>query len=178
MFRPRPTELPCPGYHLRPIELRDAQAWFACVSDPCVFGPTSWPIVSTAEIILKLERLVADDDAPGRWAIADTDNDLLVGTCGAVRWDTEVRVAEVAYELSPVVWGRGLATASVNAFLAEASEAGLHRVVAHTWDGNAPSHRVLSRCGFKPELSLPGFRACRGEWRDFTGWSRPLQASS
>ena len=86
--------------------------------------------------------------------------------------------AEVAYELGPAVWGRGLASAAVMAFLEHAHDAGLRRVVAHTWDGNTPSHRVLTRCGFEPALALPAFRACRGEWRDFTRWTCPLGGGS
>jgi ribosomal-protein-alanine N-acetyltransferase len=93
-----------------------------------------------------------------------------VGTCGAGRWDAEAGVAEVAYELTPAVQGRGLATAAVRAFVSEARAAGLQRVEAHTWVGNAASARVLERCGFEREAHLPAFRDCRGERRDFWRW--------
>lgn len=160
--------LPVPGFHLRPLRASDAPAWHACVTDPRVSGPTSWPACTLPEIEALVARYAASQT---RWAIARASDDVLVGTCGATRWEGEAGVAEVAYELAPEVWGRGLAAAAVRAFLAEAAAAGLHTVEAHTWVGNAPSARVLERCGFARVAHLPAFRAARGEWRDFWRWS-------
>jgi len=156
---------------LRPLEPGDAAAWLAILADPRVFGPTSWDISSLDELKPIIDRHVAEGQ---RWAVVRAADGTLVGTCGATRWGNHE--AEVAYELSPTVWGGGVATAAVRAFIDEATGAGLRRVVAHTWVDNHPSAAVLQRCGLRPVQRLPAFRSCRGELRDFWRWSRDLQA--
>lgn len=172
-----PPTLPLPdGYVLRPIRAEDAAAWFGCVADPRVHGPTSWNVRSVDELAARIDALRAGRAGAWRWVIARRDDDALVGTCGAARWDLDGGVAEVAYELTPGVWGRGLATAAVAAFLAEARVAGFGRVEAHTWVDNLPSQRVLARCGFARDARLPAFRDCRGDLRDFWRYTLPLRA--
>jgi [ribosomal protein S5]-alanine N-acetyltransferase len=156
---------------LRELRISDAAAWHACVSDPRVHGPTGWPLLSVEEFAALLRKYV---ERGTRWAIARTSDDALVGTCGAVRWNEPVGVAEVAYELAPEAWGRGVATAAVTAFVEEARRCRIARVEAHTWVENAPSEHVLERCGFVREARFPKFRDCRGEQRDYWRWARSL----
>ncbi|MCR9244779.1 MAG: GNAT family N-acetyltransferase [bacterium] len=52
----------------------------------------------------------------------------------------------VGYWLGQEFWGRGVASAALNLMLAEIAERPLHAFVATT---NAPSIRVLEKCGFE-----------------------------
>ncbi len=161
------------AFRLRPLQPTDVEAWHACISDPRVHGPTSWPLLSLDEFAA---RLPAHIERGVRWAIARCSDDQLVGTCGAIRWGEPPGVAEVAYELAPKYWGRGLATGAVAAFLEAAELAGIARVEAHTWVENERSERVLERSGFARDARLLAFRACRGELRDYWRWVRDLRS--
>lgn len=161
--------LPVAGFGLRPLRRADAPEWHAVVHDPRVHGPTSWPLVEVEALAARADPL-PDGSTGWRWAIVTLAEDRLVGSCGATRWSRELAVAEVAYELAPAWWGRGVASAAVAAFLGVAASHGITRVEAHTWEGNAASARVLQRAGFVQEARLPAFRSCRGELRDFCRW--------
>lgn len=158
-------------WSLRPLRPADVDAWYTLLTDPRVFGPTSWNVHDRAEVAAMVHRHAASGL---RQAIARRSDDALVGTLGATRWNAPPGVAEVAYELAPAVWGRGLATAAVAAFLDAARAAGLTRVEAHSWVENTASAAVLRRAGFVIEATLPAFRDCRGELRDFWRWSRAV----
>jgi RimJ/RimL family protein N-acetyltransferase len=64
----------------------------------------------------------------------------------------ETGEVELLYALSPLHWGRGLATEAALAVMAEPPR-GVDRaeVVAFTRPGNARSQSVLRTCGFAPE---------------------------
>lgn len=166
-------QLPIPGFALRPMRPNDATAWHTIVSDPRVYGPTSWPLVSVEELRQKLETLPTDPTA-WRWAIVREVDGALVGTCGATRWHDPAGYAEVAYELAPASWRLSLATAAAQGFLNVAKKQGIRIVEAHTWDGNTASGGVLSRVGFHREEWLRAFRSCRGELRNFWRWALVL----
>ncbi len=158
---------------LRPLAEADAADWLELVTNPQVYGPTSWAVTELEVLRAASARHAAFGR---RWAVVRAADGAFVGTCGAARVEAAgVEVAgeaEVAYELHPADWGRGLATAAVRAYVEECATAGIPRLVAHTWVGNEPSRRVLERCGFTPEELLPAFRSCRGELRDFVRWGR------
>ena len=57
-------------------------------------------------------------------------------------------VVEIGYAVSPSRQGRGIATAAVRYFLAQAAREGVAVVIAHTLTGVNPSTRVLTKTGF------------------------------
>lgn len=57
-------------------------------------------------------------------------------------------VVEIGYAVAPSRRGRGIATAAVRYFLAQAAREGVKVVIAHTLAGANPSTRVLRRTGF------------------------------
>lgn len=57
-------------------------------------------------------------------------------------------VVEIGYAVSPSRQGRGIATAAVRYFLAQAAREGVTLVIAHTLPGVNPSTRVLVKTGF------------------------------
>ncbi len=63
--------------------------------------------------------------------------------------------AEIGYWLARDYWGRGIMTDAVKAYVKYAfEELGLHKLVAHVFELNIGSARVLERSGFKLEGRL------------------------
>jgi ribosomal-protein-alanine N-acetyltransferase len=75
------------------------------------------------------------------------DDGALVGIGGFKGPPTE-GVVEIGYAVSPSRQGRGIATAAVHYFLAQAAREGVATVIAHTLAGVNPSTRVLTKTGF------------------------------
>jgi RimJ/RimL family protein N-acetyltransferase len=64
-------------------------------------------------------------------------------------------MVEVGYEIAPTHQGRGLATAAVEAMLAEAfAEPAVTSATAHTLAEPGPSVRVLEKTGFTHEAEI------------------------
>jgi RimJ/RimL family protein N-acetyltransferase len=144
--------------------------WCAYLEDPRVTEHTSWPVITPAFIAGLVERVIADYDESKslRWALARGDNDKLIGSCGYTRWVREQGTAELAYDLAPSYWGRGLMSAAVRAAVAWAFRVGhFGRVDAFVMTTNAPSIAVLERTGFRREQMLAGHRVAHGVPRDF-----------
>ena len=75
------------------------------------------------------------------------DDGALVGIGGFKGPPTD-DVVEIGYAVSPSRQGRGIATAAVHYFLAQAAREGVATVIAHTLAGVNPSTRVLTKTGF------------------------------
>jgi RimJ/RimL family protein N-acetyltransferase len=85
-------------------------------------------------------KILRDERAINRAVEADG---VVVGY--VVSWEHEGE-REVGYWIGREHWGRGVATASLAAFVAEVTERPLF---AHVVDTNAGSIRVLEKCGFR-----------------------------
>ncbi len=117
-----------------------------------------------------LQRLDEGDDPA--WSIhLFFDNDhggALVGN-GGWKGAPVGGVAELGYAVAPACRNRGIASGAVSVLLAQARDAGLHTVVAHTLREPSASTRVLERRGFvhvgdEHEDGVP-------VWR----WERPVR---
>ncbi|QQP95039.1 GNAT family N-acetyltransferase [Lysobacter enzymogenes] len=156
------------GLHLRPLVMADAPAWFAYLSLPGAVEHTSW---SLDGIEVLYPQIAASHpfrgDAPVLFAIVD-DLDELVGTVGFHTVFDDPRGGEIAYNLHPAHWGRGIASEAC----AAVTQWGLHergyaRVDAYALDSNSASQRVLDKCGFRRVRLETGLRSVRGAPRDF-----------
>ena len=166
----RPPELDRPDVYLRSLRVDDAAAWLEYLSDPRAIELTSYDIRSIDEVRSMIDGYAATQNAggPARWAIALRENDALVGTCGFHSWAPRDLRAEIGYDLSPALWGRGIASASVAATVTSAFAAtNLNRIDAFVMVENTTSQRVLEKCGFTKEGRLARYRNCRGTFRDF-----------
>lgn len=157
------------GFRLRPLRLSDAPAFHAYLSDPRVIDHTSFPHLDLpaveAMIARQLEGYAAATSC--RWALVDA-SDLLIGTCGFTNWSLPHAHAELAYDLSPTFWGRGLMRAAARQVLSWAFDtAGFNRVHAIVMTSNLPSIRLLETLGFLREGTLRELRIARGVARDF-----------
>ncbi|SFB31695.1 Protein N-acetyltransferase, RimJ/RimL family [Collimonas sp. OK607] len=166
------TDLPALAHelvYLRPLSRVDAPAWYAYLSMPHVLEHTSWNLRSIDELMLKFDALESTDPTSEvRLAIALRDSDKLVGTIGFHSISPLHKTAEIAYDLAPSVWGRGIAP-SVCAAVANwgFSHLGAVRIQATALDSNTRSVRVLEKCGFQREGLLRNFRMVRGQPRNF-----------
>jgi ribosomal-protein-alanine N-acetyltransferase len=172
---PGPPVISLGEVRLRPLRIDDAAPWSEYLSDPRVTLHTSWGATDLATMQAIVERLRNDyaTQASWRWAIARETDDRLVGVCGFSTWSQAHRAAELAYDLSPDFWSRGIATRAVQAVLRWGfSNAGINRVQAVVLPSNAPSIALLDRCGFAREALLRQYRLVRGEPRDFLLYAR------
>ncbi|MGG7463149.1 MULTISPECIES: GNAT family N-acetyltransferase [unclassified Plantibacter] len=72
--------------------------------------------------------------------------------------------------------GRGLASATVQAIVADARDRlGLHRIEAGTLPDNAGSQRVLAKAGFERIGYAPRYLSINGTWQDHVLFQRILE---
>jgi RimJ/RimL family protein N-acetyltransferase len=161
-------------FSLRPIELSDIDAWYEYLSMPHVVEQTSWSLASAEALRPLIDWYNADDPSSAiRFAIQAVSSERLVGTVGFHTVSVPHRTAELAYDLHPSYWGRGLASACCRATTAWGfSQQHYVRVQATVLETNARSVRVLERCHFSCEGMLRSYRMVRGEPRDFWMYAR------
>lgn len=154
---------------LRPIEVADLPAWFGYLSEPAVHEHTSWRPLSQAELAHHVCDPASRTPASLlRLAIADRSTGAMVGSIGFHSIAPEHRSAELAYDLSPGLWGRGIASQMVCTLVDWAHDhVGLLRVQATALSTNTRSLRLLARCGFEREGLLRSYRLVRGRPGDF-----------
>ncbi len=161
------------GLRLRPLRDADAAAWHAYLSDDNVTRHTSWQL-DGADALAGLIRGYADPVATRamRLAIVEAD-DRLIGTIGLNEIMPGARRAEIAYDLAPSHWRRGIASQACEAVTGWALQTlGLARVQATVLDTNVASAGVLVRCRFQREGLLHHYRQVRGEPRHFWMYAR------
>jgi len=99
-------------------------------------------------------RRMAEQQPETDFAIA-TGSHLIGGIGLELRDDVERGSAEVGYWLGQPFWGRGIATAALQAFCGWAfSHFGLVRLQACVFESNPASGRVLEKSGFRLEGRL------------------------
>jgi ribosomal-protein-alanine N-acetyltransferase len=168
-----------PEIELRPIEQGDLPVWLAYLRLPEVYRHTSWNNPTLED----LSPYVCSSAmrTPGnllRLAIASRVSNELVGTVGFHTVVPLNRSAELAYDLSPHLWGRGIATHVVKLVTRWAHEqAHVLRVQATTLESNERSIQLLERAGFKREGLLRSYRQVRGEPGNFFMYSHVVSAS-
>jgi ribosomal-protein-alanine N-acetyltransferase len=165
---------------LRPIVAADIPVWFGYLTDRAVYEHTSWNVQSPQELALYAwSASTREPESLTRFAIALRATDQLIGTAGFHSVSPHNRTAELAYDLAPAYWGRGIAT-YVSGLLTEWAHqsCGVLRVQATALHSNERSVRVLARCGFEREGLLRSYRMVRGVPGDFWLYSHvvPLAA--
>jgi ribosomal-protein-alanine N-acetyltransferase len=154
---------------LRPLAADDLLPWSALVQLPSVYEHTSWNLQSPTELAKFVWQPIDHvASSPLRLAIISRASGEFVGTIGFHTVSPEQRSAELAYELSPREWGKGIATRLCSSITQWGHEsAGLIRIQATTLIANLRSIRVLERCSFQREALLRNYRMVRGQPGDF-----------
>lgn len=164
---------------LRPLTVADIPDWFDYLVQPQVFEHTSWNVQAPGDLMHYASAL--ESRAPNsllRLAIADRASNQLVGTIGFHTVSPENRSAELAYDLAPAAWGKGIAAHLCGVMVRWAhSQVGLTRVQATVLSSNVRSIKVLERCGFAREGLLRSYRMVRGTPGDFWMYSHVHGAS-
>lgn len=163
-----PSALTIPLTHrsayLRPIEEADTQRWLSYLQTDAVRPGISW----RPQGIEELGNFVNSTDLhkPGaqvRFAIAGISDNTLLGSVGFHSISIPHHSAEIAYDLHPDQWGKGLATEACREIIQWAFGHGLTRIQATVLTNNQASVRVLERLGFELEGRLRKYR-----WVDHT----------
>jgi ribosomal-protein-alanine N-acetyltransferase len=163
-----------PGIVLRQLERADIPAWFAYLSMPDVFQHTSWNLCSAQDLNPMLDAYEsATPTSMRRMAMLDEQNGALVGTIGFHSVSDVNRSAEIAYDLAPAYWGRGIAhTLCESVTRWSFAEYGFVRVQATVLESNQRSASVLKKCGFRHEGLLRAYRMVRGTPGNFNLYAR------
>lgn len=157
---------------LREMRAEDVEAMFRILSQPAVFEHTSWNVSAPSDLHAygAQERSA---QSMTRFAIVRRDDGAFIGSAGFHSVSALNRTAEIAYDLAPEVWGRGIARAVCDALTRWAFEhVGLQRVQGTTLVTNLRSQRVLEACAFEREGLLRRYRLVRGTPGDFWMYSR------
>jgi len=166
--------IPIAGFRLRPLEASDIDAWYSYLSMPRVVKDTSWDLKSAMDLKPLVEWYNAEDPSSAiRFAISPVSDQSIAGTIGFHTISTANRTAEIAYDIHPAYWRRGLGFACCTTVADWGfRERGYVRVQATTMETNVPSIRLLEKCGFGLEGKLRSYRLVRGEPRDFFMFSK------
>lgn len=154
LFNPFPI-LTTPRLRLRCVELGDAEIMFENLTNPAAarFGGKA-PPANVAAAREKIEKILATIAAGEgiSWALTDIETGVYLGGAGLWRWDKPNFRAEVGYEITPRVWGRGYVPEALGAILAFGFQRmDLHSVEAKVHPENKASIRVLEKLGFQRE---------------------------
>lgn len=165
-----PPTIELAGARLRPLRVADAEALYAYLRDPIVTELTSYPVVSVPMVEAMIERSLSRWAAGelSKWGVALQHDNQLIGTCGFNEWSPVHRWAELAFDLAPDHWGKGLMRQAVAAVLQWTFQRDqVDRVHAFVRVDNRRSQRLLERSGFVREGRLRRYRVCRGQAHDF-----------
>lgn len=137
---------------LRPFRMDDAGILFRLRSDPDRMHYLDREPMQTAgeaaDMIAGMQR-DGQQGAGYNWVLEEKPDSGMIGYAGIWRIDQKNSRGEIGYLLDKMHQGKGLMTEALMSVLRFAfTEAGLHSVEAHVNPGNAPSVRVLERCGF------------------------------
>jgi len=150
---------------LRPLAPSDATALFEAYRNPAVMAWWDWP---HHETLAETQRLIgyeiesAEEGEAFQWAIVDSVDGRVIGSCDLSDWSVHHRRAEIGFLLVEQAQGRGY----MNEVMPALMEFGfgtlnLHRISARAHSGNTVSIRLLEKFGFKHEGCLVG-----SVWRD------------
>lgn len=167
-------EVDYPGISLRQLERTDIPQWYAYLSKQHVVQHTSWNLSSERDLLPMFDAIDSTlFTSIRRLAIIDGANDNLIGTIGLHSISEANKSAEVAYDLAPEFWGKGIASAVCSAFTQWAFlEYGFIRVQGTVLETNLGSAKVLRNSGFQFEGRLRSFRIVRTKPGNFDMYAR------
>jgi RimJ/RimL family protein N-acetyltransferase len=127
---------------LRPVELSDLEAFYEQQADPASVEMAAVPPREHDDHMAHWRKVLADETSNVRTIVVDGE---VAGHVVSFLRDG-VGDREVGYWIARPLWGRGVASAALAAFLADEPRRPL---VAHAAVHNPGSRRVLEKCGFR-----------------------------
>ena len=143
---------------LRRFTLDDAAEYQPLVSDPAVIRYTGEPPLQTVEAVQQvlLSRPLRDYAVHGfgRMACIEKSSGRLVGFCG-LKYLEDLKEVDIGYRFLPETWGKGYATESALAVMAECRRQGaIQRVIGLVEPENTASVKVLKKLGLGFEKTI------------------------
>ena len=138
-----------PRVQLRDVEADDLPLFFEHQRDPIAVALVAFRSRDRAAFDQHWETLLANKTNLAKTIVADGQ---VAGNIGS--WSSDGK-REIGYWIDRALWGRGIATEALSAFLRLEQTRPLHAGVA---THNAASIRVLQKCGFTllgPEEAAP-----------------------
>jgi ribosomal-protein-alanine N-acetyltransferase len=169
-----PVQLADGRVGLRPLKLRDANAWRDVRTKNAAWlrpweATTPLAAAEPAPGFATMVRHLASEARAGRMLpLAVTYDGALAGQCtvGGITYGS-LRAAHIGYWVDQRVAGRGVMPSAV-AMTADHcfSALGLHRLEVNIRPENRASLRVVEKLGFRFEGERPRFLHIDGDWRD------------
>ena len=155
---PRDTWLEIPvlegdGFRLRPVRESDAPRIHEGTAEPATehwlgHKPAPYTLDDAQHYVERRRELAATGQCV-TWAIADPDDDRILGTVLWFNWTPEVE-CELGWWIHPDARGRGLATKSARLVVGHVFETlGVKRVTAYAAVDNTASRHVAEAVGFR-----------------------------
>ena len=149
----------------------DWEAVLAYQSDPLYLRYYHWTDRTEADVRDFVQMFINQQEQQPRQkfqlALVLKSENRLIGNCGIRVNDTEMREANIGYELDSRYWGQGYATEAARAILHFGFETlAMHRVWSWCIADNAGSARVLEKIGMRLEGRLQQKEFIKGQWRD------------
>ena len=147
---------------LRRFTLADTEAMFEnWAGDAQVQRMLAEPVYETPQQVHDLlERYIVayGREDVYRWAVIEKQSGLCIGQIAFFLVDSKNRFAEIEYCIGRTFQNRGYATEATKAVMALGFDRiGLHKIQICTMTNNAPSMRVIEKCGFTYEGTLRDF---------------------
>lgn len=153
-----PEIIDTPHLLLRPFTVDDAPAYWPLINLPEVIrytGDTAQPSLDAVRAIL-LDKPLRDYAVHGygRMACIEKSSGRLVGFSG-LKYLDDLQETDIGYRFLPECWGKGYATESALALMAQGRAAfGLDRIIGLVQPANGASARVLQKLGLVYERTF------------------------
>lgn len=138
------------------------------VADEKIQSLYSEPVYSTKEAVRGLlDKYIGSYEKNDyyRWAITEKGADECIGQIAFFLVDSKNHFAEIEYCVGSAFQCRGYATEATKALIAYGFDRiNLHKVQICTKTINAPSKRVIEKCGFTYEGTLRDYFCMNGEY--------------
>ncbi len=154
---------------LRRFEYTDDDAMLRYwIADEKIQSLYSEPVYTTKEAVKELlDKYIGSYEREDyyRWAIIEKDSVECIGQIAYFLVDNKNHFAEIEYCIGSVFQRQGLATEATKAVIAYGFEKmNLHKVQICTKTINAPSKRVIEKCGLTYEGTLRDYFYMNGEY--------------
>ena len=154
---------------LRRFEFSDNDAMLRnWVADEKIQSLYSEPVYSTKEAVKELlDKYIGAYERNDyyRWAIIEKNSGECIGQIAYFLVDSKNNFAEIEYCIGSAFQCNGYATEATKAVIAYGfDEINLHKVQICTKTINAPSKRVIEKCGFTYEGTLRDYFYMNGEY--------------
>ncbi len=160
---------------LRQLVATDAEAIFALFGREEVtrfYDTETMTDLASARTFIAFMRQRYASRAGIRWALENKTDGTFIGTIGFNNITQSAHRAVIGYEITPAVWGRGLATEAVRAVVGFGhTQVELNRIEAVVMLENHASVRVLNKAGFTEEGVLRAFGHWKGRYHDLRVFS-------